>query len=193
MTAPARTSAFGLVDVDLEGEDYAESEIRERRFGELEEVGLDGSVSLFETQDELTRGGVALRIAAVRELYARGCMAEASALASLIPLPTDDADDLIPVDEAPVEDLRDRTKMIDADASFRAQCLRKLTAADCVPRRLASPTDIAKLPIDPRSAFLLSLVDGTSSLQSILDVCAMPEEEALPLLEHLCFVGAIAV
>jgi hypothetical protein len=62
-----------------------------------------------------------------------------------------------------------------------------------VPRVLLSRAEIADLPIDPRSAFVLCHIDGSQTLEEILDVCAMPEADALELLERLRTMGVIAI
>ena len=40
-------------------------------------------------------------------------------------------------------------------------------------------------PLDARSGFLVSLLDGITNLESLLDVCGMPGQEALGLLVRL--------
>jgi hypothetical protein len=62
-----------------------------------------------------------------------------------------------------------------------------------VPRVLLSRAEIAELPIDPRSAFVLCHIDGRQTLEEILDVCAMPESDALELLGRLQTMGVIAI
>lgn len=51
--------------------------------------------------------------------------------------------------------------------------------------------DIASLPIDHRGGFLLSHVDGMHSLEEILDICAMPQVEALEIIANLEALGVI--
>ncbi len=48
-----------------------------------------------------------------------------------------------------------------------------------VPQVVVSKERIAGLHLDHRQGFLLSLVDGHSTVETLLDVCAMPEELAL--------------
>jgi hypothetical protein len=62
-----------------------------------------------------------------------------------------------------------------------------------VPRVLLSRAEIAELPIDPRSAFVLCHIDGSQTLEEILDVCAMPESDALAQLGRLQTMGVIAI
>ena len=61
------------------------------------------------------------------------------------------------------------------------------------PRLLIEAREISTLPIDPRGAFMLTLVDGIQSLEEILDTCAMPQAEALDLIDKLRLMGVIEV
>ena len=61
------------------------------------------------------------------------------------------------------------------------------------PRLLIDAREIPTLPIDPRGAFMLTLVDGIQSLEEILDTCAMPQAEALDLIDKLRLMGVIEV
>ena len=60
-----------------------------------------------------------------------------------------------------------------------------------VPRVIVTPQQLLALPLDPRSGFLLARIDGFSSLQTLLDVSAMPAGEAMALLEELIALGAV--
>jgi hypothetical protein len=54
-----------------------------------------------------------------------------------------------------------------------------------VPRLAVPLADLAVLPLDHREGFLLSLIDGTSTVEAILDVCAMSFDEAVETLAVL--------
>jgi hypothetical protein len=54
-----------------------------------------------------------------------------------------------------------------------------------VPRLAISQRDLSLLPLDHRDGFLVSLVDGVSTIEMILDVCAMPFDEAVAALANL--------
>jgi hypothetical protein len=62
-----------------------------------------------------------------------------------------------------------------------------------VPKMLVDPRAIAQLPVDPRAAFILSHIDGIQSMEEILDICPMPEAEALELMENLRLLGVISL
>ena len=49
------------------------------------------------------------------------------------------------------------------------------------------------LPLDARTAYVISLVDGHCSVEVILDICEseLPRDEALAILAHLLQLGAI--
>ncbi len=60
-----------------------------------------------------------------------------------------------------------------------------------VPRGAMSRALIAKLPLDHRAGFVLSLVDDASSVDEILDVSGMSVREAREILVHLARRGVI--
>lgn len=144
------------------------------------------------------------RVMRMRELYAQGNAEEALAVASAVSLelsepslpgdpfggliPVED-DELVEVEEDDGADAADTTAVFDAlgdDAK-----IAMLTSQE-VPRLLVDVHEIARLPVDPRAAFLLGHVDGIQTMEEILDVCAMPESEALELLARLRAMGVIS-
>jgi hypothetical protein len=52
---------------------------------------------------------------------------------------------------------------------------------------------LMKLPLDHRAGFMLTRIDGVSNVQNIIDISAMPFEEAMQLLEKLLTVGALGL
>jgi hypothetical protein len=60
-----------------------------------------------------------------------------------------------------------------------------------VPVVALTPQEVLALPLDARSGFLLARIDGTSTLQTLLDVSAMPAVDAMALLEELLALGAV--
>jgi len=63
----------------------------------------------------------------------------------------------------------------------------------CVPRVVVPLDQIRWLSLDHRAGFLLSLVDGTSRIEDVLDICGMPRLDALRLLLALLEQRVIAV
>jgi hypothetical protein len=56
-----------------------------------------------------------------------------------------------------------------------------------------SATTLRTLPLDHRAGFLVWLIDGRSTVESILDACPMAREHALAMLGVLAAHGVIAV
>jgi hypothetical protein len=67
----------------------------------------------------------------------------------------------------------------------------RLGSLDKVPTLRVSPTQLRALAIDHQAGFLLSRVDGVSSLDNLLDVSAMPRLDALRLIHRLFEEGVI--
>jgi len=66
-----------------------------------------------------------------------------------------------------------------------------LTARQSIPRVLKSPAEVAALPIDHRAGFLLAHFDGVQTVEEILDICAMPGDEAIQLITELVAMGVV--
>jgi hypothetical protein len=62
-----------------------------------------------------------------------------------------------------------------------------------VPTIVVSRADLGRLTLDHRAGFILSHVDGVSDVETILDVSAMPSEEALRILAELAAQGIITL
>jgi len=61
------------------------------------------------------------------------------------------------------------------------------------PKVIASRAIISQAPIDARAAFVLSLVDGRNTVETLLDVAGMPEDEVRAILERLARLGLISL
>ena len=61
-----------------------------------------------------------------------------------------------------------------------------------VPFLAVAVRELTLLPLDHREGFLLSRVDGRSTIETILEVSAMPADEALAILESHVARGIIA-
>jgi hypothetical protein len=68
---------------------------------------------------------------------------------------------------------------------------RELLPPLSVPTLATTAEGLHDLPLDARAAYLLSLVDGRSTLETLLDVCEMDREDTLGVLRHLLALGAI--
>jgi hypothetical protein len=71
----------------------------------------------------------------------------------------------------------------------------ELPASDLirVPTRRLDAAQALALRLDHRAGFILSLVDGVSPVEAILDVCGMPRAEAVSIMKQLIGVGAIEI
>lgn len=165
-----------------------------------------------------TRDG---RVAAMRDLYARGDADGALALAATLgqtvapPAGSDHPDASIVVEFGeqsidlsdpfggliPLEDELAATATVSpppitAGATTTAPpagpaAHLTLTERQSIPRVLKSLAQVSKLKIDHRAGFLLAHVDGMQTLEEILDICAMPPAEALELIASLKEMGVI--
>ena len=70
--------------------------------------------------------------------------------------------------------------------------VRQLTLED-VPRLRVSPRALRELPLDHRAGFLVWLIDGTSTVETILDACPIRHDHALAILRLLAAHGVISV
>jgi hypothetical protein len=82
---------------------------------------------------------------------------------------------------------------VDAERPTRPDLTLEEAHYHRVPRLAVRPHELSLLPLDHREGFLLSMVDGVSSIETILDVCAMPSDEALEILESLVQRGVLVI
>lgn len=68
-----------------------------------------------------------------------------------------------------------------------------LGSLDAVPHHAVAPDQLTKLRLDHHAGFMLALVDGVLSFETIVDVCGMKRPEALRVLSFLIRKGVIAV
>jgi hypothetical protein len=69
--------------------------------------------------------------------------------------------------------------------------VRPMVSLFAVPWLVVSYLDLQRLPLDSRAGFILSLIDGRCTVQTMLDISGMPEEETLDLLRELLRLGAV--
>ncbi len=60
-----------------------------------------------------------------------------------------------------------------------------------VPWLMVTLDELRELPIDPRAAYLVSLVDGQCSVEMIADVAGMPRAEVAGVFAMLARLGAV--
>jgi hypothetical protein len=91
----------------------------------------------------------------------------------------------MPVDMRPV--LRDSERRFEAAESD----IRPVLQRRAVPCVAMTSEDLLALPLDGREGFVLSLVDGRSDVETIVDIAGLPEEETIEIVLKLCYLGAI--
>jgi hypothetical protein len=69
----------------------------------------------------------------------------------------------------------------------------RLGSLERVPSVLVQRTQLRWLSIDHRAGFVLSLIDGSSTLEMILDVCGMPRLDAIRILHELVAQKIVAL
>ena len=80
-----------------------------------------------------------------------------------------------------------------AKASTGADEFTRFGSMTSIPWLTVPFNDLRTLQLDHRAGFVVSLVDGASTVEMLLDVCGMPEDEALRLLTTLAAQGIIAM
>jgi hypothetical protein len=62
-----------------------------------------------------------------------------------------------------------------------------------VPQPIAAKVAIEKAPLDTRSAFILSLIDGVNDIESLVDVSGMSAGDVQAILQRLARLGLISL
>jgi hypothetical protein len=60
-----------------------------------------------------------------------------------------------------------------------------------VPWLVLTPDEVRGMPLDRRTGFVLSLIDGRCTVQMILDMAALPEDETLSIFAKLLMLKVI--
>lgn len=61
------------------------------------------------------------------------------------------------------------------------------------PKLLKTRAELSSAPINHRDAFVLSLIDGRTSTQGVIDLAAMPDGEVLTILARLAELGIVSL
>jgi hypothetical protein len=81
----------------------------------------------------------------------------------------------------------------DAETSEGVATPRPRVNIHSKPRIVKYESELVDLPLDPRAAFLLGLIDGKSRVQTLVDMSGMEESDVIELLERLLVFGVIAL
>lgn len=80
---------------------------------------------------------------------------------------------------------------IDDDLAGPTSAVRPLVPLYAVPCLAITVEGLRFLPLDSRAAYLLSLLDGCCTVETVLDICGMDRDQALSILASLLQLGAI--
>lgn len=69
--------------------------------------------------------------------------------------------------------------------------IRPIVSMHAVPWLVVTHEELRRLPLDSRAGFLVSLIDGRCTVEMLLDVAGLPEDEVIALLAQLARLGAI--
>jgi hypothetical protein len=94
---------------------------------------------------------------------------------------------------APEPNVMDSQVRLATSASTEQKYWRALGDPERVPLIKMRPNELRSLPLDPMAGFILSQIDGVSTVEMILDVSGMPKEKTLSILCDLVKRGVIDV
>jgi hypothetical protein len=98
-----------------------------------------------------------------------------------------------PSGTAPITTRRPRPSLRVDDFGDLAVAIAASVAHSSAPKLLKSRGELTDAPLDPRDAFIISLVDGTMTLPSLVDVSGMSEPEVVAILERLARLGIVSL
>lgn len=77
-------------------------------------------------------------------------------------------------------------------ASGAGEALMQVAALSGTPYVAMALAEVQRLPLDPRAGFLMSMIDGSSSIPDLCDLAGMPEDEVVSVLTELARHKVIA-
>jgi hypothetical protein len=84
-----------------------------------------------------------------------------------------------------------REAALDSELEAPTSEVRPLVPTQSIPWMLMTYDQVRTLPLDPRAAFLLSLVDGRCTVELIVEMSGFEREEALGIVGRLLHLGVI--
>ena len=69
--------------------------------------------------------------------------------------------------------------------------IRPLVPLSAIPWLVVTLDELQKLPLDSRAGFLVALIDGRCSVEMLLDISGMREDETIDIIGELARLGAI--
>jgi len=82
-------------------------------------------------------------------------------------------------------DLRDFARQSDREFEAASSDIRPIVPLHAVPWLIVTMDQAKELPLDSRAGLLLSLIDGRSTVEMILDMAGLPEDEAIAVLTKM--------
>lgn len=94
-------------------------------------------------------------------------------------------------------DLRPRTRVMEkaqehSDTMPAPPPARASVPRDALLAQQVSPKRVAAAELTTHEAFVLGMIDGTLTVEDLVDASAMPEEDALAIVERLVALGLVA-
>lgn len=69
--------------------------------------------------------------------------------------------------------------------------IRPVVSLSAVPWLVVTYDELRRMPLDQRTGFVVSLLDGRCTVEMLLDISGMPEDETLDIVRELVALGAI--
>jgi len=82
-------------------------------------------------------------------------------------------------------DLREFARQSEREFEAASSDIRPVVPLHAVPWLIATLDQVKELPLDSRAGLLLSLIDGHSTVEMILDMSGLPEDEAIAILARM--------
>jgi hypothetical protein len=89
------------------------------------------------------------------------------------------------------EDMSQLARESTGELAASASDVQPVVALSAVPWLVVTYEKLRSLPLDSRAGFVVSLIDGRCTVEMILDLSGMPEDETVDVLRQLLGVGAI--
>jgi hypothetical protein len=94
-------------------------------------------------------------------------------------------------DRVTMPDIPGSTPDRDAEKAGTQSDIRPIVPMHAVPWLVVTHEQLRRLPLDSRAGFLVSLIDGRCTVEMLLDMAGLPEDDVIALLAQLAHLGAI--
>ncbi|MGH7294475.1 MAG: hypothetical protein ACRELB_06070 [Polyangiaceae bacterium] len=88
-------------------------------------------------------------------------------------------------------DLRQAARDSEREIEVTASDVRPLVPLHAVPWLIVTYDALRTMPLDSRAGFVVSRIDGQCTVEVLLDLCGLREDETLRILAALVRLGAI--